>query len=154
MFSAPFKPAWLGDPTLIIPALIFWGFPWVGVIGVLIYLAGLQGIPPTLYEAAEIDGAGGWDKFRKITWPLLGPTTFFILIIGVINSLHAFAQMHVMTEGGPLGATTTITYLPYQEAFERFAMGRASALACILFVLLLVLTLVQFKVIGSRVHYD
>ena len=93
-------------------------------------------------------------KFRKITWPLLGPTTFFILIIGVINSLQAFAQMHVMTEGGPLGATTTITYFLYQEAFEKFAMGRASAVACVLFGLLLVLTLIQFKSVGSRVHYE
>jgi multiple sugar transport system permease protein len=145
---------WLRDPHLAMPSLILMGI-WHGMgYNIIIYLAGLQNIPLALYEAAEIDGAGGWAKFRKITWPLLGPTTFFILIIGVINSLQAFAQMHVMTEGGPLGATTTITYLLYQEAFEKFAMGRASAVACILFVLLLVLTLVQFKFVGSRVHYE
>jgi multiple sugar transport system permease protein len=145
---------WLRDPHLAMPSLILMGI-WHGMgYNIIIYLAGLQNIPVTLYEAAEIDGAGGWAKFRKITWPLLGPTTFFILIIGVINSLQAFAQMHVMTEGGPLGATTTITYLLYQEAFEKFAMGRASAVACVLFALLLVLTLFQFKFVGSRVHYE
>lgn len=145
---------WLRDPHLAMPALILMGI-WHGMgYNIIIFLAGLQNIPAHLYEAAEIDGAGNWTKFSKLTWPLLGPTTFYIVVIGVINSLQAFAQMHVMTEGGPLGATTTITYLLYQEAFERFAMGRASAVACVLFVLLLVLTLIQFKIMGSRVHYE
>jgi multiple sugar transport system permease protein len=145
---------WLRDPLLAMPSLILMGI-WHGMgYNIIIFLAGLQNIPRTLYEAAEIDGAGTWARFRKVTWPLLGPTTFYILVIGVINSLKAFAQMHVMTEGGPLGATTTITYLLYREAFEHFAMGRASAIACVLFALLLVLTLIQFKVMGSRVHYE
>lgn len=145
---------WLRDPALAMPSLIIMGI-WHGMgYNIIIFLAGLQSIPTHLYEAAEIDGAGVWDKFRKITLPLLSPTTFYILVIGVINSLKAFAEMDVMTQGGPLGATTTITYYLYQEAFEHFTMGRASAVACILFILLLSLTLIQFKFVGSRVHYD
>jgi len=145
---------WLRDPHLAMPALILMGV-WHGMgYNIVIFLAGLQAIPTHLYEAAEIDGAGSWARFWKITWPLLGPTTFYVLVIGIINSLKAFTQMHVMTEGGPLGATTTITYYLYQQAFENFAMGRASAVACVLFVLLFVLTLIQFKVVGSRIHYE
>lgn len=145
---------WLRDPALAMPSLIIMGI-WHGMgYNIIIFLAGLQNIPRHLYEAAEIDGADRWLKFRRITWPLLGPTTFYVLVIGVINSLKAFAQMDVMTQGGPLGATTTITYYLYQEAFEHFAMGRASAVACVLFVLLLSLTLIQFKFVGSRVHYE
>lgn len=146
--------AWLRDPDLAMPALIAMGI-WKGMgYNVIIFLAGLQNIPTHLYEAAEIDGAGGWDKFRRITWPLLGPTTFYILVIAVINSLKAFAQMHVMTQGGPLGRTTTIVYYLYQQGFETFRLGKASVVAAVLFVLLLVLTFVQFKTVGSRVYYD
>jgi multiple sugar transport system permease protein len=145
---------WLRDPALAMPGLIIMGV-WRGMgYNVIILLAGLQNIPTHLYEAAEIDGAGAWARFREITWPLLGPTTFFILVIGVINSIKAFTEMDVMTQGGPLGETTTITYYLYQEAFEHFSMGRASAVACILFALLLALTLVQFKLVGPRVHYE
>ena len=145
---------WLRDPQLAMPALILMGL-WRGMgYNIIIFLAGLQSIPTSLYEAAEIDGAGSWARFWKVTLPLLSPTTFYVLVIGVVNSLKAFTQMHMMTEGGPLGATTTITYYLYQEAFEHFTMGRASAVACVLFVILLLFTLIQFKVIGSRIHYE
>lgn len=145
---------WLRDPVLAMPALIAMGI-WHGMgYNIIIFLAGLQGIPAHLYEAARIDGAGTWAQFRKITWPLLSPTTFYVLVIGVINAMQAFSQMHVMTQGGPLGRTTTIVYYLYQLAFENFSMGRASAVACILFVILLVLTLIQFRVMGARVHYE
>lgn len=145
---------WLRDPVLAMPAVIAMGI-WHGMgYNVIIFLAGLQNVPTELYEAARIDGAGTWQQFRKITWPLLSPTTFYVLIIGVINAMQAFSQMHVMTQGGPLGRTTTIVYMLYHEAFESFAMGRASALACILFVILLLLTLIQFRLAGSKVHYE
>ena len=145
---------WLRDPQLAMPALILMGL-WRGMgYNIIIFLAGLQSIPTSLYEAAEIDGAGSWPRFWKVTLPLLSPTTFYVLVIGVVNSLKAFTQMHMMTGGGPLGATTTITYYLYQEAFEHFTMGRASAVACVLFVILLIFTLVQFKVVGSRIHYE
>ena len=145
---------WLRDPVLAMPALIAMGI-WHGMgYNIIIFLAGLQGIPAQLYEAAKIDGAGTWAQFRKITWPLLSPTTFYVLVIGVINAMQAFSQMHVMTQGGPLQRTTTIVYYLYQLAFENFTMGRASAVACVLFVLLLILTVIQFKVMGARVHYE
>jgi len=145
---------WLRDPNLSMPALILMGI-WHGMgYNIIIFLAGLQSIPGSLYEASEIDGAGGWLRFWKITLPLLGPTTFYILVIGIINSLKTFTQMHVMTEGGPLGTTTTITYYLYQQAFENFTMGRASAVACVLLAMLFTFTLIQFKVVGSRIHYD
>ena len=145
---------WLRDPHLAMPALILMGL-WRGMgYNIIIFLAGLQSIPTSLYEAAEIDGAGSWPRFWNVTLPLLSPTTFYVLVIGVVNSLKAFTQMHMMTEGGPLGATTTITYYLYQEAFEHFTMGRASAVACVLFVILLIFTLIQFKVVGSRIHYE
>ena len=145
---------WLRDPVLAMPAVIAMGI-WHGMgYNVIIFLAGLQNVPAQLYEAARIDGASTWQQFRKITWPLLSPTTFYILVIGVINAMQAFSQMHVMTQGGPLGRTTTLVYLLYHEAFESFAMGRASALACILFVMLLLLTLLQFRMAGSKVHYE
>ncbi|TEU15689.1 MAG: sugar ABC transporter permease [Anaerolineales bacterium] len=144
---------WLSDPHWSMPALIIMGI-WKGVgYNIIIYLAGLQNIPQHLYEAARIDGADSWACFRHITWPLLTPISFFILIIAVINSLKAFAQMHVMTEGGPLGSTTVIAYYLYQHGFQFFNLGYASAVACVLFVILLALTLVQFKFLSPRVHY-
>jgi multiple sugar transport system permease protein len=145
---------WLSDPHWSMPALIIMGI-WKGVgYNIIIYLAGLQNIPQHLYEAARIDGADSWACFRYITWPLLTPISFFILIIAVINSLKAFAQMHVMTEGGPLGSTTVIAYYLYQHGFQFFNLGYASAVACILFVILLALTLIQFKCLNPRVHYQ
>ena len=145
---------WLYDPRWAMPALIIMGI-WKGIgYNIIIYLAGLQNITQQLYEAARIDGADSWACFRHITWPLLTPTSFFILIIGVINSLGAFAQMHVMTEGGPLGSTTVIAYYLYQHGFQFFNLGYASAVAFVLFVIILGLTLIQFKVLGPRVHYQ
>jgi multiple sugar transport system permease protein len=145
---------WLSDPHWSMPALIIMGI-WKGVgYNIIIYLAGLQSIPQHLYEAARIDGADSWACFRYITWPLLTPISFFILIIAVINSLKAFAQMHIMTEGGPLGSTTVIAYYLYQQGFQFFNLGYASAVACILFVILLALTLIQFKFLSPRVHYQ
>jgi multiple sugar transport system permease protein len=145
---------WLYDPRWAMPALIIMGI-WKGMgYNIIIYLAGLQSIPQHLYDAARIDGAASWVCFRHVTWPLLTPTSFFILIIAGINSLKAFAQMDVMTEGGPLGSTTVIAYYLYQHGFQFFNLGYASAVACALFVILLGLTLIQFRILGPRVHYS
>lgn len=145
---------WLRDPILAMPCLIFMGV-WHGMgYNIVIFLAGLQAIPHDLYEAAQMDGASGLARFRYITWPLLTPTTFYILIIGVINSLKAFTEIDVMTQGGPLGITTTIAYYLYQQAFQFFQMGSASAIAVVLFAVLLTLTLIQFRVVEKKVHYD
>lgn len=144
---------WLRDPLLAMPCLIAMGV-WHGMgYNIVIFLAGLQSIPRDLYEAAEIDGAGIMAQLRFLTWPLLGPTTFYILIIGVINSLRAFTEIDMMTQGGPLGVTTTLAYYLYQKAFQHFQMGYASAIAVVLFLLLLALTLLQFKIVERRVHY-
>ncbi len=145
---------WLRDPLLAMPCLIAMGV-WSGMgYNIIIFLAGLQSIPHTLYEAAEIDGAGPGALFRKITFPLLGPTIFYILTVGMINSLKAFTEIDVMTQGGPLGATTTMAYILYQNAFQFFQMGRASAIAVLLFIMLLVLTWVQFRYVDRRIFYE
>jgi multiple sugar transport system permease protein len=145
---------WLNDPRWAMPALIILGV-WKGLgYNVIIYLAGLQNIPQHLYEAAQIDGANRLQLFRHVTWPLLTPTTFLILIMAVINSFQSFTEFHVMTQGGPIGSTTVIVYYLYQQAFQQFNMGYGSALAIVLFLIILGLTLIQNKMLGSKVHYQ
>jgi multiple sugar transport system permease protein len=139
---------WLADPGLAMPAVLVMNI-WKGVgFNMIIYLAGLQAIPNEYYEAADVDGAGAWQRFRRITFPLVAPTTIFLLIINTIGAMKSFAQIFVMTNGGPPGpggATTTIVYYIYQQAFVYFRMGYASALAYVLFLLMFVLSLVQFR---------
>ncbi len=108
------------------------------------YLSGLQNIPNELYEAAEIDGATGWQKTRYVTVPLLSNTTFFATIMLIIEVFNLFEAVYVMTEGRPGGSTNTILYYIYAQAFQRYRMGYASAMAWILFVILFVITLIQF----------
>jgi multiple sugar transport system permease protein len=145
---------WLNDPRWAMPALILLNI-WRGLgYNVIIYLAGLQNVPQHLYEAAQIDGANRWQLFRHVTWPLLTPTTFLILIMAVVNSFQVFTEFSVMTQGGPLGSTTVLVYYLYQQAFQQFNMGYGSALAIVLFLLILGLTLVQNKVLEPRVHYQ
>ncbi|MCX7598311.1 MAG: sugar ABC transporter permease [Armatimonadetes bacterium] len=140
-------PNWLGDPAWAKPALILMGL-WVGVGGYncVLYLAGLQNIPEEMYEAARLDGAGWWARLRHVTWPLLAPTTFFILVTSIISGFQGFfVSIHIMTAGGPAGSTTTLLYHIYQTAFVYHEMGRASALAMILFAIVLVLTLLNWR---------
>ncbi len=145
---------WLRDPLLAMPCLILMGV-WSGMgYNIIIFLAGLPSIPRALYEAAEIDGANTVRLFKNITWPLLGPTLFYVLSVGVINSLKAFTEIDVMTQGGPLNATTTMSYYLYQNAFQFFQMGQASAIAVLLFIMLLALTWVQFRFIDRGVFYE
>lgn len=112
----------------------------------VVYLAALQGIPPELYEAAQLDGASGWSRFRHITWPLLGPTTFLLVILNVIYSLHVFDLIFVMTGGGPGFSTTVLVMYLYQAAFQNLQMGYASAMGVVLFVLLLAFTAFQWRI--------
>jgi multiple sugar transport system permease protein len=117
----------------------------------VIFLAGLQSIPHTYYEAASLEGAGsGWKGFRFITWPLLQPTTLFVTVICLIFTFRTFEQVFVMTKGGPLGTTKVLVYYIYEQAFKLFKMGYASALSMILLVLVLLLTLTQFKLMGGN----
>ena len=132
-------------------ALILMGI-WTAVGGgnMLLYLAGISNIPRELYEAAAIDGAGVWARFRHVTWPQLAPTTFFIVIMSFIGGLQGgFEQARVMTLGGPAGTTTTLSYYIYTKAFEEFQIGYASAIAWVLFTMIFAITLVNWR-FGSR----
>ena len=120
----------------------------------VIYLAGLQGIPEALYEAADIDGAGRWAKLRHVTIPLMSPQIFFTLIMGIIGSFQTFAAGYLMTGGGPENATLFYVLYLYRNGFQFFRMGYAATLAWVLFFIILGLTMLVFRGIGSRVHYE
>lgn len=145
-------PRWLADTRLALPALIVTA-AWrnIGYFAT-IFLAGLQGIDSMYYEAARIDGAGAWGCFRRITLPLLRPTTLFVVIMSVILSFQVFALVYVMTGGGPAGATSVIVFYLYQQAFTYFRMGYACAVGYVLFGIIFILTLVQFKFFGKQVE--
>jgi multiple sugar transport system permease protein len=155
-FGIANPPAWLLSTQWAKPAFIMMAL-WmtVGGYNCVLYLAGLQGIPAELYEAADIDGAGAWRKLRHITWPMLSPTTFFILVISLIAGFQGgFIAAFMMTDGGPAGATTTLMFYIYQRAFRWFEMGYASALAVILFLLVFGLTLINWHAGKRVVHYQ
>jgi multiple sugar transport system permease protein len=127
------------------PAIIIMGV-WKGSgYSMLIYLAGLQSIPGEYYEASKIDGAGWYQQIRYITIPLIYPTTFFILVTSTISAIQGFDQFYVMTRGGPAGATTTLVYYIFENAFEWFNMGYASSAAIVLFLIIMILTLFQWR---------
>jgi ABC-type sugar transport system permease subunit len=145
---------WLFNETLVMPALILvsiWGsLP----LKIIFYLAALQSVSPEYYEAAGIDGAGSWQKFRYITWPLITPTTFFLIVISVIGLMTgSFDLIWTMTRGGPLDASNVITVHLYRTAFVYFDMGYASAMAYLLFVAVLLVTIVQWLSQRRWVHY-
>jgi multiple sugar transport system permease protein len=149
-------PAWLSDPDWAKPALIIMGL-WAGAGGYncLLYLAGLQGIPIELYEAADIDGAGWWHRLRHITWPMLSPTTFFIFVMSIIAGFQGgFVYINLMTDGGPAGATTSLMYYIYLHAFRWFKMGRACSLAVLLFAVVFAITLINWRYGRRAVHYQ
>lgn len=146
-------PAWLFDEFWVLPALIIMSLWGIGG-GIVIYLASLQGIPTELYEAAEIDGASSWNKFWRVTLPLITPVIFFNLITGIIGSFQVFTQGYVMTGGGPHYASLFYVLYLYQEAFLSFNMGYASALAWILFLIILFFTLIIFKSSSLWVYYE
>lgn len=146
-------PQWLINPNWALVALIIFSV-WKDVgFSTVLFMAGLEGIPDTLYEAGDIDGASSWIKFWKITLPLLSPTTFFVVVINLISSFQVFDQAYVLTGGGPANATTTIVYYIYNYGFQRFKMGYACAAAWILFAIIFVLTVIQFKNQEKWVYY-
>jgi len=145
--------AWLTDERWAIWALILTSLWTVGG-SMLIFLAGLQSIPGDLYEAAEIDGAGAWSKFRNITIPLLSHVTFFNLVLGIIGALQVFTEAHVLTKGGPNNSTLLLSVHLYRNAFQFLKMGYASAIAWVMFLIVLVLTLAVFKSAPMWVHYQ
>ncbi len=136
-------------------AIIIMGI-WIAIGGnnMLLYLAGLSNIPQELYEAAQIDGAGRWATFWSVTWPQLAPTTFFIVVMSFIGGLQGgFEQARVMTQGGPAGTTTTLAYHIYTKAFEEFQIGYASAVSWVLFLLIAVVTLINWKFGSKELSY-
>jgi multiple sugar transport system permease protein len=146
-------PRWLIDPAWALPSLLlmtFWGWGRAMVI----FLAGLQGVPPELYEAAAIDGAGSAARFRSVTLPMLTPTILFALILSVISTFQTFTSAFVATNGGPLDATLFYVLYIYRQAFQFFRMGYAAALAWVLFLIVLVLTLILFRSGQFWVYYE
>jgi len=146
-------PAWAAGPSLALVAIFIYT-TWVFVgYDTTIFLAGLGNIPNELYEAAKIDGASGWHLFRRITIPLISPQTFFLLILTVIGTFKAFNHIYVMTMGGPGTATTTTSILIFQQMYQYNRYGYSAALSFILFIIILLLTIIQNRVAGSRVIY-
>jgi multiple sugar transport system permease protein len=132
-----------------IVAMTIWG--WLG-FDVIIYLAALQGVPHELIEAAEIDGAGKWSSFRSVVLPFLRPATLFLVVWSTISALQLFDEIYVTTRGGPLGSTTVVVFYLYQQAFQFFNGGYAAAIAYVLFLAILVITIIQLKVGGRRIY--
>ena len=146
-------PGWLTDPSWALWSLIMMSLWGVGG-SMVIYLAGLQGVPTELYEAAQVDGAGVIRRFFSVTLPLLTPVLFFQLIIGIIRSLQVFVEAFIMTEGGPAEATLFFVLHLYRNAFLYFRMGYASLLAWVLFLYVLILTLLVFRTSQTWVYYE
>lgn len=144
---------WLSSPKTALGSLIFMSLWGVGG-GMVIYLAGLQSVPGQLYEASEIDGANSLQQFRHITLPMLTPVIFYNLVMGIIGSFQVFTQAFVMTGGGPVNSTLFYVLYLYKQAFNYFHMGYASAMAWILFAIILVLTLLVFKSSSMWVYYE
>ena len=146
-------PEWLYSTQWAMPALVLLSLWGLGT-NMIIFLAGLQGIPTHLYEAARIDGANKWHEFRHVTLPMLSPSLFYVTIISTINSFQIFDTVYVMTQGGPGKATLVYVLHLYRNAFEYQKMGYASAMAWILFLIILGLTWLQFKVSRYWVYYE
>jgi multiple sugar transport system permease protein len=144
---------WLGDPRLAMPSVIAVSVWKVVGWNMLIYLAGLQGVPDYLKEAAAIDGANRWQTFWKITLPLLQPTTFFIFVTSLIGAFQVFDVVYVMTGGGPANATTTLVHQIYNAAFKALDMGYAAAMSFVLFGIILVVSLFSFRAMRAEVNY-
>lgn len=144
---------WLGQSSTALFSLILMN--WLGShgAGIILYLASMGGVPKSLYEAADIDHASGWTKFARITWPLLKPTTLYLLVTGIITSFQVFISVYLMTQGGPNFATTTIAYLIYQTAFQFYEFGLASAQSFVLALLIIIVSVLQFKAFSSDVEY-
>ncbi|MCV0349176.1 MAG: sugar ABC transporter permease [Nitratireductor sp.] len=147
-------PNWLSDRGLVLYTLSKIGI-WQSVgYNMVLFLAGLAAIPSELYDAAEVDGAGsGWSRFWTVTWPMLGPTTLFVMVVTATNAFRVFETVATMTKGGPAFASDTLVYALYREGFVYFKAGYASAITMVFFAFLLALALIQFRFVEKRVHY-
>lgn len=147
------SPDWLGSTAWALPAVII-VYVWKNLgYAVVIYLAGLQGIPRELYDAARVDGAGPWARFRHVTLPGLSPVAFFLSVTSVLATFQSFDIIKVLTDGGPVDATTTLIYHLYELGFVSYDAGEAGVVAMVLFTIMLVLTLIQLRYLERRVSY-
>lgn len=146
-------PKWIADPNFALISIMLISI-WISIgFNLIIYIAGLQSIPKDLYEAADIDGANGWTKFRRITLPLLSPTSFFLLVTGIISTFKVFDIIAVMTQGGPIGSTTMMVWYLYDTAFVNLKVGYASSIAAVLFGFVMLITLGQWAAQKKWVNY-
>jgi len=145
---------WLQDPTWALPAVMLVSVWKNAGYYMLFYLAGLQTISAELYEAARIEGAGAWHTFRSITFPLLGPTTLFVLVIASINAFQSVDQIWIMTAGGPDNTTNVLLFYIYQMAFMFFDLGKAAALTVFLLAVLMGIAALSFGLLERRIHYE
>lgn len=146
--------AWLRDPNMALFSIALLSIWKNAGYNMIIFLAGLQGIPEYLYEAAEIDGAGLVQRFWHITVPMLSPTTFFVFIVYFIGALQMFVQAWILTQGGPLDSTLTVVYLVYQNGFEFLKMGYAAAMSVILFVFITLITYINTRIVNYDTHFN
>jgi multiple sugar transport system permease protein len=147
-------PSWIADPRLVKPSLVFMGI-WTNLgYTVVVFVAALQAVPRQLLEAAELDGANAWQRFRHVVFPAISPTTFFLSVTGTIGALQNFDQVYVMTRGGPAYASATYMLYVYVSGFQYFEMGYASAMAWLLAIVVLLVTWLQFKLAKMWVHDD
>ncbi len=148
------KIGWLTDPNWALPAISVTTI-WMNIgFTFLILLGGLQSIDSSLYESADIEGSGYFYKLRRITIPMLSPTLFFVITVSIINAFQTFGQIDILTQGGPQNETNLIVYSIYREAFVNYQFGSASAQAVVLFILILIMTALQFKLGERKVHYQ
>ncbi|AOZ94353.1 carbohydrate ABC transporter permease [Paenibacillus crassostreae] len=146
-------PKWIADPNFALISIMMISI-WISIgFNLIIYIAGLQSIPKDLYEAAEIDGASGWTKFTRITFPLLSPTSFFLMVTGIISTFKVFDLIAVMTQGGPIGSTTMMVWYLYDTAFVNLKIGYASSIASVLFGFVMLITLFQWLAQKKWVNY-
>lgn len=146
-------PGWFGSSAWVKPGIVIMT-TWSGIgLNVVLFMSGLVGIPKEIYESAEIDGIRTWSRFRYVTFPLISPTTFFIVITSIIGVFHAWAHIQILTGGGPGSSSTVIGYYIYKAAFELGEMGYASAMAWVLFVVVFFFTMVQWYFQKKWVHY-
>lgn len=142
-------PRWLSDPDWALAAVVLVGV-WKRLgFTMVIYLSGLQTVPGVLLEAASLDGAGPWQRFRRIVWPLLTPTTVLLVVMSVIESFQVFDLVYIMTQGGPLGSTDVLPMLDYRQAFQLFHLGYAAAIGWVIFMVVFVATAIQWALTGG-----
>jgi multiple sugar transport system permease protein/sn-glycerol 3-phosphate transport system permease protein len=148
------SPDWLGSPAWAMPAVII-VYVWKNLgYAVVIYLAGLQGIPRELYDAARVDGAGAWSRFRHVTLPGLSPVAFFLSVTSTLATFQSFDIIKVLTDGGPVEATTTLIYYLYELGFVSYDAGESGVVAMVLFSIMLLLTLFQLRYLERRITYS